>query len=187
MKRRPTPPNQPTDPNTGSPSSSEPEFLIVGRLQRPHGVGGEMRMEVLTDFPERLSKGQTVYLGPDHRPVVLTGLRPVEGAILIRLEGVGDRDQAGLLRGNEVSIQGGSLPALPEGEYYHHQLLGLLVFDEAGAELGVLAQILETGANDVYLVKPETGAEVLLPAIEEVILSVDLANRRMTVRPQTWD
>jgi 16S rRNA processing protein RimM len=187
MRRRPTPPTQPNEPKAGSPPSSEPEFLIVGRIQRPHGVGGEIRMEVLTDFPERLRQGQTVYLGPEHRPVVLAGLRPIEGAMLIRVEGVSDRDQAALLRGNEISIQGGSLPKLPEGQYYHHQLIGIRVFDETGADLGVLEQILETGANDVYVVKPEEGAEVLLPAIEEVILSVDTEGRRMTVRPQRWD
>jgi 16S rRNA processing protein RimM len=187
MSPNPVPSSPENEPKTGSPSSSEPGFLIVGRLMRPHGVTGELRMDVLTDFPERLHKGITLYLGPEHRPVEVTGLRPSDKALLIRLEGITDRDQAALLRGKEVSIQGGSLPELPEGEYYYHQLIGVQVVDESGAELGVLEQILETGANDVYVVKPESGPEVLLPAIESVILSVDVQNRRMTVRPQSWD
>ncbi|HEY3345363.1 MAG TPA: ribosome maturation factor RimM [Anaerolineaceae bacterium] len=187
MSRRPVPPSEENEPKTGSPATSGPGFLIVGRLMRPHGVTGELRMEVLTDFPERLRAGQTVYLGPEHQPFTMTGVRSSDKALLIRLEGILDRDQAALLRGNEVSIQGNSLPELPDGEYYYHQLIGLQVIDESGAVLGVLEQILETGANDVYVVKPEDGPEVLLPAIESVILSVDLQNRRMTVRPQTWD
>lgn len=187
MKRRSKPASDPAENNAGSPASSEPVFLVVGRLQRPHGVYGEIRMDVRTDFPERLHKGATLYLGAEHWPVKLAGLRSADKALLIRLEGIEDRDQAALLRGKEVAIQADSLPRLPEGEYYHHQLIGLRVVNETGEELGVLDQILETGANDVYLIKSEEGAELLLPAIADVILSVDLENRRMVVRPQSWD
>jgi 16S rRNA processing protein RimM len=161
--------------------------LVVGRLQRPHGVNGEIRMDIRTDFPERLSKGRTVYLGEEHTPVVLTGVRSADTVLLVRLEGVADRDQAALLTGKEVSVQAGSLPSLPEGDYYHHQLMGIQVVDESGQELGALEQIIETGANDVYVVKSADGKELLLPAIADVILSVDVENRRMAVRPQSWD
>ncbi len=161
--------------------------MVVGRLLRPHGVTGEIRMDIQTDFPERLRKGRTVYLGPEHYPVVLAAVRTAEKALLIRLEGIADRDQAALLRGKEVAVQADSLPKLPEGQYYHHQLLGLQVVDESGQALGVLDQILETGANDVYVVKPLEGPELLLPAIADVVQAVDLENRRMTVRPQSWD
>ncbi len=187
MKRRSASPANLDQGNSGSRPSSEPVFLVVGRLLRPHGVDGEIRMEVLTDFPERLRKGRRVYLGAEHRPVKLAGVRGADHALLIRLEGIADRDQAELLRGKEVAIQTESLPSLPEGEYYHHQLIGLQVVDETGTDLGALDQILETGANDVYLVKTRDGAELLLPAIEEVVLNVDLENRRMTVRPQSWE
>jgi 16S rRNA processing protein RimM len=156
-------------------------------LQRPHGVNGEIRMDIRTDFPERLTEGHTVYLGEEHMPVILTGVRSADKVLLVRLEGVADRDQAALLTGKEISIQASSLPSLPEGEYYHHQLMGIQVVDESGQELGALEQIIETGANDVYVVKSADGKEQLFPAIADVILSVDLENRRMTIRPQSWD
>ena len=187
MKRRSDPSSSPSENNAGSPDSREPVFLVVGRLQRPHGVTGEIRMEIRTDFPERLRKGRTVYLGPEHYPVKLAAVRTADAALLIRLEGISDRDQAGLLRGKEVAVQADSLPNLPEGQYYHHQLIGLQVVDESGQDLGVLDQILETGANDVYVIKPAEGPELLIPAIEEVIQAVDLKKGRMTVRPQSWD
>ncbi len=187
MRRKASTPSSSENSQTGSQPSGEPVFLIVGRLLRPHGVQGEIRMEVLTDFPERLRKGRRIYLSPEHRPFTLEGVRTADQALLIRLEGIGDRNDAELLRGQEVSIEASRLPELPEDEYYYHQLIGMLVVDEEGKELGTLEQILETGANDVYVIKSQTGAELLLPAIEDVILQVDVANRLMTVRPQNWE
>ena len=187
MTRESTSSSASNNPTPGSPPISEPEFLLVGRLLRPHGVQGEIRMEVLTDFPERLRRGRTIYLGSDHRPFRLTGVRAADRALLIRLESIEDRDQAALLRGKEVSIESSGLPKLPEDEYYYHELIGLDVVDETGRSLGKLDQILETGANDVYLIKQADGHELLLPAIEEVILNVDVSARSMTVRPQNWE
>jgi 16S rRNA processing protein RimM len=78
-------------------------------------------------------------------------------------------------------------PDLPTGKYYHFQLLGMTVVDENGYPLGILTEIIETGANDVYLLIDETGKEILLPAIEQVVLDVDIQNRLMRVRPQMWE
>ena len=187
MKRKANPSADIQHVETGSPPSSEPVFLIVGRVLRSHGVLGELRMEVLTDFPERLRKGTTVYLGNEHQPHRLAGIRAADHARLIRLENISDRNQADLLRGKEVFIEASRLPALPEDEYYFHQLIGMQVLDEAGGTVGTLEQILETGANDVYIVRTLAGEEVLLPAIESVILKVDIENRQMTVRLPDWE
>lgn len=187
MTRNPAPRKPSSEPETGSPRPSEPVFLVIGRLLRPHGVLGEIRMEVLTDFPERLRKGKTIYLGKQHKPAVLETLRWADRALLISIEGVSDRDEAALLRGLEVAVRSDSLPRLPEDHYYHHELIGMEVVDEHGGQLGQLAQILETGANDVYIVRREVEPELLLPAIEDVILEVDVEHRRMTVRPQDWE
>ena len=78
------------------------------------------------------------------------------------------------------------LPALPDGEYYRFELIGLTVVDRAGAVLGTLDEIIETGANDVYRVHPETGADMLLPALADVIVSVDLPAKQMVVDPPDW-
>src|SRR5690606_18859891 len=106
--------------------------------------------------------------------------------LILKFQGYDTPEAAAELRNNLVYVRADSLPPLPEGEYYHHQLVGLRVVAEDGQELGVLTEVLETGANDVYVVTDENGKEVLLPAIREVILGVDLAAKTMRVRPQTW-
>jgi 16S rRNA processing protein RimM len=172
---------------TGSPKPGEPLFLVVGLLRRPHGVKGEILMDVLTDFPERLSKNKLVYVGEDHEPFRIEFLRPQDQALLVTFTGIEDADQAGLLRNKRVYVQADVLPELPEGTYYHHQLIGLVVVDNNGQSLGILTEILETGANDVYVVVSAGGTETLLPAIESVILEVDLERQEMRVNPPAWE
>ncbi|MDZ4158520.1 MAG: ribosome maturation factor RimM [Anaerolineaceae bacterium] len=171
---------------SGSPDEGEPLFLTVGFLRRPHGVQGEMVMEAQTDFPERLQLGKTLWVGENHEPMCIKTLRSHDKLMLVRFEGITTREEAARLRNTQVYVPADTLPPLPEGEYYFHQLLGLTIVDEQGVVLGKLAQILETGANDVYLVRAEDGTEALLPAIEEVILKIDLDQQQILVRPQIW-
>ena len=172
--------SQATD-ETGSPAVGEPEYLVVGFLRRPHGLRGDVLMDLHTDFPERLKTGKTVFVGDDHRPIVFASLRPVAAGMLVRFRGIKSPDDAGQYRNTWVYVLTADRPALPEGEYYHHQLIGLNVVTDKGRELGVLVDVLETGANDVYVVRAADGNEVLLPAIPPVILEVRLADRQMRV------
>lgn len=171
----------PSENGAGSLSVSEPEYLVVGFLRRPHGLRGELIMDVHTDFPERLKPGLTLFVGDDYEPKVIASRRPHGAAMLVRFRGIKTPEAAGIYRNTWVYVPAANRPALPEGEYYHHQLVGLTVVDENGNPLGVLADILETGANDVYVVKKPDGGELLLPAIPSVILDVDLADRQMKV------
>jgi 16S rRNA processing protein RimM len=98
------------------------------------------------------------------------------------LEPYNDPESAGELRNQMVYVRADDRPPLPEGEYYHHQLLGLDVVSEQGEYLGHLTQILGTGANDVYVIRPESGPELLLPAIESVVLDIDITHGEMKVR-----
>ncbi|HZU86101.1 MAG TPA: ribosome maturation factor RimM [Anaerolineaceae bacterium] len=175
-----------TQETAGSPVSGEPTYLVVGKLRRPHGVKGDIIMDVLTDFPQRLRRGKKVFVGPQHTPQVIRGIRAIDQALLVSFEGFEDCDQVGVLRNLEVYVQAASLPELPEGEYYYHQLIGLRVVDETGNMLGELAEILETGANDVYVVHDAQGKEILLPVIDEVVLEIDLARGEIRVRPPDW-
>ena len=125
-------------------------------------------------------------MGEKHLPMTIRSVRQKPPLLLIAFEGCEDRNQASLFRNKILYGKSTETPLLPEGEYYHHQLVGLRVVSEDGQELGVLTEVLETGANDVYVVTDENGKEVLLPAIREVILGVDLAAKTMRVRPQTW-
>ncbi len=171
----------PAQAGSGSPPVGEPVYLVVGRLRRPHGVRGEILMEVLTDFPERLKRGKQVFIGDDRLPHTIAARRRHNDGLLLTFEGFTDRDQAAKLRNQDVFVLADSLPELPEGEYYHHQLIGLNVVADTGQLLGTLVEIIETGANDVYAVRDENGRELLLPAIPPVVLDVDLDSATMRV------
>ncbi len=171
----------PAAAGTGSPSVGEPEYLVVGFVRRPHGLKGEMIMDVHTDFPERLKTGMTVFVGEQYQPKVFASRRPHAKGLLVRFRGAKTPEDAGLYRNTWIYVPTADRPELPEGEYYHHQLLGLNVVTDEGRELGELADIIETGANDVYVVRDADGNEVLLPAIPAVILDVELADRQMRV------
>jgi 16S rRNA processing protein RimM len=156
------------------------EFLAVGRVIRPHGVRGELLLESLTDFPGHLREVEVVYLGDAAEPHPLAGAREHRHQLIIRLGDCADRDCAERFRGQVVQIQAAAAAPLPPGFYYHHQLTGLAVVTEAGEDLGELVEVLETGANDVYVVRGPAG-EILLPAIRSVIRHIDLDARRVTV------
>lgn len=165
----------------GSPQPGEPFFVAVGKLHRPHGVHGEINMELYTDFPERLRKGSLLYAGDDRKELILTHRRWHQDNLLIMVDGYTTPESVGELRNQIVYVQAAGLPSLPEGEYYHHQLIGLEVVDEAGRTLGLVTEILETGANDVLVVRSDIGRELLLPIIDDVVLEIALAERLIRV------
>jgi 16S rRNA processing protein RimM len=160
--------------NTGSSSADEPVFVVVGKFRKPHGIRGEIRMSVLTDYPELISPGKMVYVGPQNQAYTIKDLRWHGGDLLLSLEELPDRTAVEVFRNVMVSMKSSDIPVLPEGEYYLHQLVGMEVVTDQGEVLGKLAEILITGANDVYLVRTPAGKELLLPAIDEVIREIDL-------------
>ena len=175
--------------------SSGPRFLAVGRILRPHGLRGEVRVEIHTDHPERFALYDRVYLGltqvdpgpagllsaaPGATPYGLEGHRFHAKWVLLKLAGIDDRTQAETLRGQWVWISPEQAAPLDEGEVYLHEMLDLEVVSDEGEALGQIAQIIETGANPVYVVRGLRG-ELLLPDTEEVILDVDLEARQVTV------
>lgn len=160
--------------NTGSHQPGEPVFIVVGKLRRPHGLRGEIVFEVITDFPERIHVGQILYVGNDYRPLRLAGLRPHKNTLLFRFEEIGTLDVAGEFRNHLVYVRIEDIPDLPEGEYYHHQLLKMKAVSREGEILGRVVDIIETGSNDVLVVQAEIGSDLLLPLIDEVIQEIDL-------------
>jgi 16S rRNA processing protein RimM len=163
------------------PPPTSPVYVAVGKLRRPHGVHGEIIMDVYTDFPERLRPDMHLYAGDDHRPLKLLHRRRHQDSLLLTFEGYTTPESVGELRNTLLYLPVDFLPDLPAGEYYHHQLLGLDVIDEAGKLLGQTSEILETGANDVLVVRPETGRDILLPIIDAVLLEVNLPARQIRV------
>jgi 16S rRNA processing protein RimM len=165
--------------NTGSPIG-EPLYLSVGFLRRPHGVRGEIIMDLHTDFPERMKKGRKLFVGEARTPVTLTSVRPHGAGMLVKFEGIDTPEEAGMFRNQWLYVLAKDVP-LPAGQHYKHELLGMRVVDEDGKPLGELVEVLETGANDVYVVAGDSGREILLPAIPSVILDLDFERRVLRV------
>jgi 16S rRNA processing protein RimM len=166
----------------GSPGKGEPEFLVVGKLRRPHGVHGEILMDVLTDFPERLVPGVRVFVGEDHRPCQIISTRWQMNAMLVAFQGFDSPEAVGVFRNRLVNVRADEIPALEEGDYYHHECLGMQVIDEDGVRIGVITEILESPAHDIFVVETEESKEVLIPATDEMILKVDVKRGEMQVR-----
>lgn len=180
-KRAPKPPPIPE-------RTPDPEHLIIGRVVAAHGVRGEFRMAVLTNHPEHLPSLRTIYLGDDLEPQRVRRIQPRgggKGEAIVNVAAFTSPGDAAARRGQFVRIARADAPPLPEGEFYHYQLLGLDVVDLDGQPLGRLAQIIETGANDVYVVVGPAG-EQLLPAIEDVIREIDPVRGRMVVKPPEY-
>jgi 16S rRNA processing protein RimM len=158
----------------GLSSFAEPAFVLVGVLQKPHGVHGEIEMRILTDFPKRMRPGRKLYLGEEKTLIVLEAARPKMSVMLLTFEGINSPEKVGLLTNKDVYVAVRELPELPEGEFYHHQLIGLAIYAK-GQLFGKLVDILETGANDVYIIEDLAGNERLLPVIPSVVKSIDIA------------
>jgi 16S rRNA processing protein RimM len=165
--------------NSGSPNG-EPLYLSVGFLRRPHGLKGEIIMDLHTDFPERMKKGRLLFVGDEHKPMTLTNVRPHQSGLLVKFNNIETPEDAGLYRNQWVYVQSKEVP-LPEGQHYKHELLGMNVVNENDRLLGKLVEILETGANDVYVVRDDSGTEILLPNIPSVILDLNIGERVMRV------
>lgn len=167
---------------TGSPQNGEPVYLALGFFRRPHGVRGEILFQVETDYPERIQPGKTYYLGKKHLPVTLASRRQHNKGLLLKLEGINDRDEIGLHRHQTLYLDVNEWEALPEGEFYDFELIGLTAIEEeSGSILGELTEIIKTGANDVFVIKADNGKELLLPDIPAVIRDIDLDRGEITV------
>ncbi len=166
--------------NSGSPNG-EPVYLAVGFLRRPHGVHGEIIMDLHTDFPERLKPGRKLLVSEEHKLMVVEGIREHQKGVIIKFNGIDTPEDAGKLRNTWVYIKASDAPPLPKGQIYQHELFGFQVVDDNNNPLGELVEIIETGANNVYVVRDASGKEILLPAIPSVILELDADRRLMRV------
>lgn len=155
--------------------------VVVGRITRAHGVRGEVAVMVLTEVGERFEPGGVVYL-EDGRALTVTESRPHRERMLVTFAGVRDRDAADVLVQRDLVVPASESPPLPEGSYWDHQLIGCEVITESGRSLGELRDVIHTPANDVWGAIDEDGSETLVPAIADVVASVDVGARRVIVR-----
>jgi 16S rRNA processing protein RimM len=186
MKQGSTSPTELNHQNTGSPEKSEPVFLLIGKLRRPFGVKGELVLTIRSTEGGHFKPRKTLLIGESHDPMRIVTIRRHDPDLLVTFEGVQTREDAARLANQEVFISASELPELAEGEYYLYQVIGLKVVDEAGNEIGKIHQVLETGANDVYIIQSSDGTEILIPDIPDVVQNVDIIGGIMRIRPQTW-
>ncbi|MER3419447.1 MAG: 16S rRNA processing protein RimM [Chloroflexota bacterium] len=147
-------------------------YIAVGRVLRPWGLRGDVKVESLTDFPERFAPGSTLWVAGERRTV--EGSRWRGDTVYLKLSGVNSPDEAERVRGSLLEVPESERRPLPEGEYYEDELLGLTVRTAEGETLGRVTELLNPGPNNVLVVRGERG-EVLIPFIEDVIRRVDPA------------
>lgn len=150
--------------------------MTIGRITSIHGIKGELRVMPLTDFPARFDAGAEVWLDGAPRRVRRSRWQGKE--LIVWLEGVDTRDAAEALRGKELMAP--SPTQLEEGVFYQHDIVGLQAVTPQGETLGRVSEVLATGSNDVYVVTGARG-ELLLPALEDVVHEIDVANGRIIV------
>ena len=170
---------------------ADPGFLAVGHLTRAHGLLGEFFVASLTDHPEgSFAPGVVVLPGDatglvpdlDLPPLRVVSARPFKGGFLVEFGGVESRSEAEALRGRYLLRETSDLEAPAEGEYWHHQLVGLEVFTLQGLRLGVVRMIYELAPSDLLEVAGE-GKEYLIPFREEIVVEVDVEGGRMVIDP----
>lgn len=156
--------------------------MAVGRIVGPHGVHGEIKVEVLTDFPERFAAGAELWLEGEDEPCRVLSVRPHRDFLLLLLDCIPTRGDAEMMQGRQLVVPRHLANPLPNDEYYSDEIKGLAVVSETGKELGVVVDVWWTaGANEVYVVEGDYG-EILLPAIAQVIQEVDLQNQKLVVK-----
>jgi 16S rRNA processing protein RimM len=158
---------------------SKRKKVAVGEINGVWGVRGHVKVTLLTSNPERFQPGVTLLLQGIPRKVL--DVQYPKGYPVVLFRGFEDRDAAESIVGELIEIPESELPELPEGEYYVHDLVGMAVESSEGEPLGTLVEVLRTGANDVYVVRREGAKDLLLPAIPDTIVSVDVTARRMVV------
>ena len=160
-------------------------MLSVGKIASAHGVAGAVKVAADAMSDDFFFEGRKVFLEKEKVGdwFTVTASQRAGRFWIIRLSGVTGRDRAESLSGSLVLVDRASLPALSEGEYYWSDIIGLTVVTVSGEPLGKVDSIIETGANDVYVVKDDSGKEILLPALDWVIIKVDLAGKLLTVDP----
>lgn len=179
---------------THHPSTSEapaPESLLrLGRIFRPHGVRGELKVAPDMDDPTRLEAVEVVYVGPHEGRIVahrVTSVRYQETkrgtTVILGLDGIADRGDAEVITKQFVYATEDDLPPLEEGELFVHDLIGLEVVTEAGEPVGTVLNLVEMPAHDVFVVQRAEGGERMIPAVDDFVVDIDLEEGRVIVRP----
>lgn len=162
------------------------QFVTIGRVTAPHGVRGEVRVMPLTDFPDRFEGLRRVFVQPEHdakQTRRIESWRWHKQFVVMKFADIDNRDGAEKLRGSWVQVPIEEAHPLPPDTHYVFQLVGLKAYTPEGQLLGVVRDVLATGANDVYIIeRPAGGPELLVPAVRHVVEEIDVPRGRIVVR-----
>ena len=158
---------------------SEQEFVTIGEILTPHGIKGKLRVKVLTDFPQRFAPSATIYI--NRQPMTISSTVKRKDNLIVKLDTIDTIADAERLKGLSIEIEKSQSYPLPEGQFYHFQLIGLEVWTTHGELLGTISEVLASSSNDIYVIV-KAGKEILIPAIEDVVKSIDLDNGRVIIK-----
>ena len=163
---------------------SNDEWVAIGLITAMFGIRGEMKVQPLTDFPERFLQTATVYVGDELVEWRVLGARLHQRIVILRLEGVETANDAEALRNKKLYVPASELVTLPPDHFYLHDLVGLRVIHVDGTPLGVVRDVIQSAGNDLLVIQDaRTGKDVLLPTVKEFVKSVDVAGGTITIEP----
>ena len=164
--------------------TGQDDRVTIGKIERPFGVRGEVKVRSFSDAPgrfDRLDQVRVVRVTGQAVEATVTNVRRAGGTYIVRFEGISTPEEAGTLRGGLIQVSHGTAPALPDGQFYECDLIGMSVVNEQGEDVGLLETVWDLPGHHVFVVRKGT-QEILIPAAKAFIASVDCANRRMVVR-----
>jgi 16S rRNA processing protein RimM len=159
----------------------KPRFLIIGKILKPFSYRGELKVEILTDYPERFASLRTVYIGDDAKSFSVESTHTHGKYILLKLHGIDSDQQAGALRDQFLYVSIEDAVELPKDQIFLYQLVGLRAVTTDGQLLGTVTDVLDTNANDVYVVN-DGAREILIPAIPDIVREINLERGEMIIR-----
>ena len=173
-------------PNQRSEDSAQ--LVCVAKIGRPHGTAGELRVWPLDPGSQSLIGQDEVFIGdsPDSEDVTSHGVRRCRTGtrhLILSIKGVKWRNQAEALKDKFIFIRSSDLPELTEDEYYLYELKGLEVYGVDGDLIGVVDDMIETGAAETLIIREDSGTLVMVPFVEKIVIDVDLEDRRITLNP----
>ena len=158
---------------------SEVDKIIIGKLGAPRGLNGEMKLIPLTDFADRFDGLEEVFIDNGIRRIDY--VKAVGNGLVIRFDGINDRNAAQLLTNKFLTVERSNAAPLSDGEFYTFDIMGLDVFALDGRQLGTVTDVLKTGSNDVFAARTPDGRELLIPALKAVVKDIDIEGGRLVI------
>lgn len=157
------------------------DFLRVGVISSTHGIRGEVKVFPTTDNPMRFRTLKEVLLDTGKEKLTLTveGVRFFKNQVIVKFKGIDSINDIEKYKGKDLLVTRENAVPLEDGEFFICDAIGCEVFEENGTRFGILKDVMETGANDVFIVEREDGTEVLLPYIDDCIREVDVENKKI--------